>query len=151
MNRIGRNLNTIYRTERLITRRRMAVVRNQSILMAMAGLAALIGLVLINMSLFFLLQTRMSPAGAAGLLALLNVVIAGGLVAVAGKMSVEDEIAPAVEVRDMAIADLEAEVDEATQEVRGIANSLKGLHSDPLGSLSTFVIPLLSMLLKKKT
>ena len=39
----------------------------------------LIGLVLINMSLFFLLQTRMSPAGAAGLLALLNVVVSGAI------------------------------------------------------------------------
>ncbi len=149
MNRISRSLTTVYRTEGLIARRRFAVVQNQIILMAFAGAVALIGLILLNVALFFMLQERMSPAAAAGTLALVNIVFAGFLAGVATKLNVESEIASAVEVRNLAIADLEFEVEGATQEVRDIVNSLQGLRQDPFGSLSALILPLLTALLKK--
>ncbi|MGR3661512.1 MAG: hypothetical protein ACU0CA_10075 [Paracoccaceae bacterium] len=150
MSRISRSLTTIYRTERLIARRSLAVLQNQIVLIALAGVVALIGLILVNVSLFYVLETRVSPAAASGILAVINIFFAGLLAAVAGRMNVENEIAPAVEVRDMAIADLEAEIEEASKEVRDIVNSLKGLGRDPLGSLSTLVLPLITAILKKK-
>ncbi|MBE9475645.1 MAG: phage holin family protein [Proteobacteria bacterium] len=149
MNHISRSLTTIYRTERLIARRSLAVFQNQIVFVALACVAALIGLILVNVSLFFVLETYMSQAAASGILAVGNIIFAGLLAAVAGRMSVEKEIAPAVEVRDMAIEDLEADVEAATREVREIANSLKGIGRDPLGSLSTLILPLITMLLKK--
>lgn len=149
MHRISRSLTTIYRTERLIARRSLAVIQNQIVLVALAGVVALIGLILVNVSLFFVLEARMSPAAATGILAVVNIGFAGLLAAVAGRLNVEKEIAPAVEVRDMAIADLEAEVEEASQEVREIVKSLKGLGQNPLGSLSTLVLPLITAILKK--
>jgi hypothetical protein len=151
VNRISRSLTTIYRTETLIARRRLAVVQNQTVLMALAGVVALIGLILVNVSLFFVLKAWVSPAAASGILAVCNLALAALLASAAGKMNVEAEIAPAVEVRDLAIADLEAEIGEATKEARDIAQSLKGLHKDPLGSMSNLLIPLLTLVLKKKT
>lgn len=149
MNRIARNLTLIYRTERLIARRRFSIVQSQTIMMALAGIAALISLILVNCSLFFELSEQMSPAAASAILALGNIALALLLALRANRMNVEDEIAPAVEVRDLAIADLEAEMEDATKEVRNIVNSVKGLHKDPFGSLSTVVLPLLTAMLKK--
>lgn len=151
MNHFSRNLTIIYRTERLIARRSLAVFQTQITLGVLAGVAALIGLVLLNVSLFFVLQARMSPAGAAAILSALNIALAGVIALIANRMSIEREIAPAVEVRDMAIEDLERDIEGATQEIRDIANGLKGLGRDPLGSLSTLIIPLIGALLKKKT
>jgi hypothetical protein len=149
VNRITRNLTTIYRIERLIARRRFSIVQSQAILMALAGVVALIGLILLNWSLFFVLEVRMSPAAASAILALVNIALAGLLASRAGRMNVEDEIAPAVEVRDLAIADLEAEVEDAAKEVRDIVNLLKGLRKDPFGSLTTLILPLVTAILKK--
>jgi hypothetical protein len=150
MKRISRNLTTIYRTERLITRRRIAVVQQQTVLMALAGLAALAGLILLNITFYFVLTKWISPAVAAGTLAFVNLALAGLLASVAGRMSVEDEIAPAVEVRDMAITDLEAELEGITLEARQTVNAIKGLGSNPLGSVATLLVPVLTAALKKK-
>ena len=149
MNRITRNLTTIYRIERLIARRRFSVVQRQAILIALAGVVALIGLIFVNWSLFLVLEMRMSPAAASAILAVVNIALAGLLALRAGRMNVEDEIAPAVEVRDLAIADLEAEVEDAAKEVRDIVNLLKGLRKDPFGSLTTLILPLVTAILKK--
>lgn len=151
MNRISRSLTTIYRTERLIARRRLAVIQNQTVLMALAGVAALLGLALLNVALFFALSERLSPAASAGILAVVNLALAALLASRAGKIDIEAEIAPVIEVRDLAISDLEAEIGEATQEVRQITDSITNLHRDPFGSLSTLILPLVTTLLKKKS
>lgn len=150
MNRISRSITTIYRTESLIARRRLAVVQNQTILMALAGVVAMIGLILLNLCFYFVLSAWLSPAAAAGVLAVLNLIFAAVLATSAGRLNVEQEIAPAVEVRDMAIADLEAEVQEFGGDVRQVVGSLKSIPRDPFGSLATLLLPLLTSLLKKK-
>ena len=150
MKRISRNLTTIYRTEHLIARRRFAVMRKQTLLMALAGIAALAGLTLLNVSFFFFLETRVSPAGAAAILAAANLALAGILVAVAGRSNVEDEIASAIELRDMAIADIEEELDDVAAEARDVVQTIKGVSANPLGSLATLLVPLLTAVLKKQ-
>lgn len=150
MNRIGRNLTIIYRTERLITRRRLAVVQQQTVLMALAGLAALAGLVLLNITLYLVLTGWVSPAMAAGILTAGNLLLSGLLVSIAGRTNVEQEIAPAVEVRDMAIADIEDELEGMATEARDVVNSVKALGANPLGSLSTLLVPIITSALKNK-
>lgn len=150
MNRFSRNLAIIYRTESLITRRRVAVMQKQTVLMALAGLAALAGLILLNVTMYLVLNTWISPAVSAGILTVVNLGLAGLLASVAGGASVENEIAPAVEVRDMAIADIEAELDSMALETREVINSVKNLGSNPLGSLTTILVPILTAALKKK-
>ena len=48
MSRISRNISIILRSERLIAQRRMAVLRRQTGMMAAAGIAAGLGLVMLN-------------------------------------------------------------------------------------------------------
>ena len=150
MNRIGRNLTTIYRTERLITRRRIAVVQQQTVLMALAGLAALAGLILLNITIYLVLTKWVSPPVAAGILTVVNLGLAGVLASIAGRTNVEQEIESAVEVRDMAIADLEAELEGMSNEARQTVNAIKGLGANPLGSIATLLVPILTAALKKK-
>ncbi|NVO55516.1 hypothetical protein HW561_06915 [Rhodobacteraceae bacterium B1Z28] len=150
MSRVSRNLVTIYRTERLIARRRLAVVQQQTIMMVLAGIAALASLVLLNVALFFALQTVMSSASAAAILSLGNLLLAGLLVLIARRTNVEDEIAPAVEVRDMAIADIEEELEDMATEAREVVQAVKSFGANPLGSLTALLIPILTAVLKKK-
>ncbi len=150
MSRFSRNLVTIYRTERLIARRRFAVMQQQTILMVLAGIAALAGLVALNVAIFFALDALMSSAGAAAVLAAGNLVLAALLVLFARRTSVEDEIAPAVEVRDMAIADVEEEMEEMAAEAREVVQAVKSIGANPLGSLPALLVPLLTALLKNR-
>jgi hypothetical protein len=150
MSRFSRNLVTIYRTERLIARRRFAVMQQQTILMVLAGIAALAGLVALNVSIFFALDALMSSAGAAAVLSAGNLVLAALLVLFARRTSVEDEIAPAVEVRDMAIADVEDEMEEMATEAREVVQAVKSIGANPLGSLPALLVPLLTALLKNR-
>lgn len=150
MNRIGRNLTIIYRTERLITRRRLAVIQQQTVLMALAGLAALAGLVLLNLTLYLVMTAWVSPAASAGLLTAGNLLLAGLLATIAGRINVEQEIAPAAEVRDMAIADIEDELEGMATEARDVVNSVKALGANPMGSLSTLLVPMIAAALKNK-
>ncbi|WP_298847776.1 hypothetical protein [uncultured Ruegeria sp.] len=150
MSRLSKNLVTIYRTERLITRRRLAVVQQQTILMGIAGILVLLAVVLLNVSLFLALQNSMSPASAAALLAFGNLVFAGFLVLIARRNTVEEEVAPAVEVRDMAIADIEDELEEMTAEAREVVQAVKSIGSNPLGSAATLLVPLINMLIKSR-
>ncbi|WP_223421659.1 hypothetical protein [Tateyamaria pelophila] len=150
MNRISRSVTTIYRTERLIARRRLAVIQNQTILMALAALVAVIGLALFNLCFYLLLSAWLSPAAAAGILGVLNVVLAAVLASSAARMNVEQEIASAVEVRDMAIADLETEIESIGGDMRQVIGVLKSVPKDPFGSLMTVLLPILTALLKKK-
>jgi hypothetical protein len=150
MNRISRSITTIYRTESLIARRSLAVIQNQTILMALAGVLAMIGLVFLNLCFYFILSGLVSPTWAACILAILNLILTLVLAITAAKLNVEREIAPVVEVRDMAIADLEVEMQDFGSDVRQIVGSLKNIPADPLGSLTTLLVPILTPLLKKK-
>lgn len=151
MNRISRSLTTIYRTERLIAQRRFTLVQFQTILFVASGLVAFAGLILLNMALYFFLVTKMYPAGAAAILALGNLALAALLALVAGRVSVEKEIAPAIEMRDMAIADLETELETASLEVREIIHTMKTAKTDPFGSLMALLVPIATAVVKKKT
>ncbi|MBT3143178.1 hypothetical protein DS909_03020 [Phaeobacter gallaeciensis] len=150
MNRISRNLTTVYRTERLIARRRFAVVQQQTIMMVVAGIAGLAGLILLDISLFFVLKTWLSSAAAAALLSLANLLLAGLLVLVAKRSNVEQEIAPAIEVRDMAIADIEEELEEMATEAREVVEAVKSFGANPLGSLPALLVPILTTILSNK-
>ncbi|GAA6193979.1 hypothetical protein [Phaeobacter sp. NW0010-22] len=150
MNRISRNLTTVYRTERLIARRRFAVVQQQTIMMVVAGIAGLAGLILLDISLFFVLKTWLSSAAAAALLSLSNLLLAGLLVLVAKRSNVEQEIAPAIEVRDMAIADIEEELEEMATEAREVVEAVKSFGANPLGSLPALLVPILTTILSNK-
>ncbi|RYH11665.1 phage holin family protein [Tropicimonas sp. IMCC6043] len=148
MNRISRNISFILRAERMIAKRRMAVVTRKAGFVGAAVVLGAAGLVFLNVAAYLALAERMDPALAALLLAAGDLILALILVLVAGRMSAEADIAPVREMRDMAVADLESEVEVAAAEVAAIADSLKTAARHPLAAGVGLIGPLLTILLK---
>lgn len=140
MSRISRNVSIIWRSERLIAQRRLAVLRRQTGLMAAAGVVAGVGLIMLNVAAYLALSTRMEPALAALIVAIVNLGLAGVLVSIASNASADAEVAPVEEVRDLAMEDLEAEIKDATEEVRDVAESVRRLARDPLGLVGSSAV-----------
>lgn len=149
MSRITRNLSIIYRTERLITRRQMAVFQHQTGLMLFAALITGIGIIMLNVAAYQALSLVMQSYLAAVVVAGANLMLAAIMVSLASRMSAEKDVGPAIEMRDLAIAELESDLEEAVDEVRGISRQVTQIARDPLGSaLPAIIGPLLSLLLK---
>lgn len=140
MSRISRNISIILRSERLIAQRRMAVLRRQTGMMAAAGIAAGVGLVMLNVAAFFALVEHLSQPLSALIIALANLAIAAILVSAANKQNAETEVSAVAEVRDLAMEDLEMEVQEATQEVKALAQSVHNMARDPFGMVAPGLI-----------
>lgn len=149
MNRISRNISIALRSERLIVQRKMEVIRTQTGLMAAAGLVAGIGLIMINVAAYFALTTKLSPQSAALIVGMVNFAIAGLLGVYASRINADSDVGGAIEVRDMAIEDLEAEIEDVTREAQQVVSDVRQLVKNPLGSaLPGIVGPLISALLK---
>ena len=147
MSRISRNLSIILRAERMIARANMAVLRNQTALMVLAALVAAIGLVMLNVAAFYWLKTIWSPPLAALVVALVNLLLAGVLVRIATRQNTASDLAPITELRDLAIEDLEAEMQGGLDQLRDVTDNVRRLARNPLGSaLPALLVPLISAL-----
>lgn len=134
MSRLVRNATVVLKSERLIARRRLAVIRSQTGLMALAGVAGGVGLLAANAAIYFRLAETLSQAAAAGWLAAGNFLLAGVLVAVASRLNADRDVEAATELRDLAIEDLEREVTALTAEAQGLVRALGNVRRDPLGT-----------------
>lgn len=149
MKRIVRNTSIILRTQGLIAQRSLVVAHKKLALVLFAGLVALLGLLMLNVAAYQALQTPLGDPIAALIVAVVNFIIAAGLMLWAGKANADAEIYAVTEVRDMAVADLEAELDEMKDEATAIIEDLRGIRRDPLGAMtSSLLLPLLSAILK---
>ena len=147
--RVGRNINIAMRAERLMARRRFSVLQRQTALLALAGLIAGIGVVMLNVGVFFWLSAPLGKAAAGAVLAGVNFALAVALAMFAGRINVEAELQPAMEVRDLALEDIESEVGEALAEARELAEDVRRMARNPLGSIAPGLIgPALSILSK---
>ncbi len=148
IDRVSRNLSLLLRCERLIARRRVTVLRDQSAMMLLAALIATLGLIMLNVAGFFALRNSLSPMGAAFAMALLDLILAAVIVFLALRLDAETELEAAAELRDLAIEELETELRKTAADARAIGNDLRRVVRDPLGSLLPGVIgPLLTLLL----
>ena len=149
MSRISRNIQIIFRAEKLIARRQMATAGRKA---GFIGVAALMGgtaLVFLNIAGYLALAASMAPALAALIVAGVNLVLAGLLVALAGNQNAESEIAAVSEVRDMAMADLEGEMQEATDEARDLVRNVRKIARDPFSAFGlNMLLPLIGLLLE---
>ena len=149
MNRISRNISIVLRAERLMAQRRMAVMRTQAGLMAFAAIVGGLALVMLNVAGFFALRTTLSPQWAALIVAGVNIVLAAILIAAASRMSAKAELEPVTELRDMAIEEIETDLQAAAGEARELADNVRRIAQDPLGTMIPGVLlPLLTSFLK---
>ncbi len=149
MKRVTRNITIVWRAERLIAQRRLAILRKQMTAVAVAGLVGLFGLVMLCLAAYFALEPMLGAPVAALVVALANLLIAIVLANWASGLSAEDDIAPVAEVRDIALEDLEAEAGDVAEEVRGVVDDVRQIARNPLSVFSSDMIsPLLAALLK---
>ena len=140
MSRISRNISIILRSERLIAQRRMAVLRRQTGMMVAAGIAAGVGLIMLNVAAYFALVEYLSQPLSALCIALANIGVAAVLVSAANKQNVSTEVSAVTEVRDLAMADLELEIQDATEEAKVLAQSVHRMARDPFGTVAPGLI-----------
>ncbi|MDV7143856.1 phage holin family protein [Tropicimonas sp. TH_r6] len=111
-------------------------MRRQTGLFGAAGVAASLGIVMLNVSAFLALAEVVSTPLAALIVAVANLIIAGVLASVAGNQSAEAETAPVTEVRDMALEDIDAELQVFVAEAKTTADNVKRMARDPVGMVA---------------
>ncbi|WP_170773452.1 phage holin family protein [Ruegeria lacuscaerulensis] len=146
MSRISRNISIILRAERLIAQRQVAVAAKRTGIYAAAGLAVGLAAVMLNVAGFFWLSETLSTTSAALIVAGIDLVVAVLLAVVANSMTARTDTSDAVELRDMALQDIETEIRENFADAR---NAVTGIRRDPLGTLTPEIVSaLLGVLLK---
>ena len=149
MNRISKSVSLIIRSERLMAERRMAVIGKQTGLLAFGILVAGIGVIMLTASAYLALAEWLGPPLAALIVSLVDFALAVALVMIASKQSAEVEIKPVIEVRDMAVDDLNQELQLATQDARALVEGVRAIGQNPLGLANVGMIaPLITALLK---
>jgi hypothetical protein len=148
-NRVGRNISVALRAERVIAQRRVAAIRKQTGMMAFAGLVAGIGVVMINVAAFFGLATSLGNAWAAVVVAMANFAIAALVALLASRADAEKDLDSVIEVRDLAMEEIEAELGDALDEARDLAANVRRIARDPLGTAGLgLIVPVLTLLAK---
>ncbi len=136
MSRISRNLSIILRTERLIAQRNMTVLAKRVGFFAAAGMAAGLAVIMLNVAGYLALVSVTGKPWAALIVALVNLAVALVLAAIANSVSAEADTAPVAELRDIAISDIEAEMQDMLAEARETVQGLKAVSRDPMGTLA---------------
>ncbi|WP_170355135.1 phage holin family protein [Ruegeria lacuscaerulensis] len=137
MSRISRNISIILRAERLIAQRQVAVAAKRTGIYAAAGFAIGLAVVMLNIAGFFWLSATLTKPVAALILAGLNLVLAVLLALIANSMTASTDTTAAVELRDMALQDIEVEIKENLTEAR---NVVSGVRRDPIGALTPEIV-----------
>ncbi|WP_170763918.1 hypothetical protein [Ruegeria lacuscaerulensis] len=137
MSRISRNISIILRAERLIAQRQVAVAAKRTGFYAAAGLAVGLAVIMLNVAGFFWLTATLSKPLSALIIAGANLALALILALVANSMSAETDTTAAVELRDMALHDIEAEIRDNLSDAR---NTVAGLRRDPVGVLTPEIV-----------
>ncbi len=146
MSRISRNISIVLRAERLIAQRHVAVAARRTGFYAAAGLAVGLAVIMLNVAGFFWLSASLSKPLAALIMAGANLLLAVILALLANTQNAQVDTTAAVELRDMALQDIETEVKDTLTEAR---NTVTGIRRDPLGALSPDIISaILGVLIK---
>lgn len=144
MSRISRNVSIVLRTERLIAQRNMTVLAKRAGFFAAAGLAGALAIIMLNIAGYLALISVMTKPLAALVVAMINLAVALILAAIANSVSAEADTAPVAELRDMAVNDIESEVQDMLAEVRETAHGLRAVSRDPLGALTPGLVGMIA-------
>jgi hypothetical protein len=138
-----RDLRILWRAERIIAESQLRLAFRRTALAAAAGLVALVGLAMLNVTGFLALGPIWGAAWAAFVLAIADLVIAGIALAFALSARTGPEYDLAVELRDLSMKDLETEF-AASKNPLGLLSG-GGSGRDPLEALLPVVLmPLLT-------
>lgn len=149
MEHFVRSLKVFWRSERLLSQNELRLMAQKFQYSALAGLVALFGLVMLSLSLFFALVPYFGQALAALTIAGIDFLLAGILVAYSKTLKPSPEIAMVMEVRDLALADMESGVTRAEAEFSALKKEVQKFVRNPLESMLPMAIgPLVGVVAK---
>jgi hypothetical protein len=124
-----RHLKVLWTAERMLGEIKIRTLTQKIIFAAIAALAGLFGLGMLNLAAFFALQPQLGLAGSALLVGFANLAFAGVLVFFASKLAPGPEVKIVEDVREMALADLEAEAEAVQNEIRLVRDEIMSVHA----------------------
>ena len=151
-----RNFRALWRAESIIADLHFRELLSRLMLKAFAGLIAVFGLLMLNISAFFEIEQYFGRVWSAASVALFDFIMAGIIVAVATRYPKSRELTLALEVRQEAIQSFESDArliqnqfSALTDEVRGIKTSMTNFIRHPLDeALSQLIAPLAAILIR---
>ena len=143
MNSLTRNLNILWRSERLIAEAEWRRSSRQITILVLAGVFGLLALIMLNVAGFYWLATTYGTAQAALAVAVADIVIAAILAVSVQSLKTAPETDMIREFRDSALAEIEAEAEsfqthlvQIRDDVKMIGATVSQVAADPIGSLS---------------
>jgi len=153
-------LNLLIKSEKALFRLEMRKRSRQTLFTAIALLAVLAALALLNVTIYLYLVTRFSPMASAGILSGLNLAIAVLFLIVAARQDVGPEAASLEEIRDFAWQQVSRDLDGVKQQVGEFTDGIRkvsgGINSvikrdySALAAMLPFVQSMLAARKKKK-
>lgn len=142
---VFRHLRILWRAERIIAETRLRVLLRRSMLYAFAGLIAVFGLAMLNVAAYFFLHTYWGPIWAALAAALGDLVIALVMVLIALAIRPGPELPAALELRDISMQGLEAELGPLQDRFAWLSRAAR----DPFDTvLPAILIPLITSIMR---
>jgi hypothetical protein len=135
MERLVRSLRILWKSERLLADQQLKLAAARLQLNGLAGLIAVFGLAMLNGAAFFALAPAWGQAWSALAVGSADLALAAGLVAYGRSLQPGTEVEIVKEVRDTALADLEAEAALIEAEVVGFRDEARRFLNNPLDSL----------------
>lgn len=153
MNTLLSRLRILVSTEMILLKAETSRRANRTLLMLGALGCVLLGILLANFSLFFVLTDQTLHASAAAWLALANFAVAAIPAFLARKSKAGPEELMVQEIRDLAHAELDDEFKQVTQEFSNVASTIKQIQQGGIGGLAppalAAILPSLIKMLKE--
>ena len=147
METLVRNLKIVMKSDRMLAEIKLKLIGQKIVLFIVAGLGGLFALGMLNMAVFFAIQQVYSSAIAALLVGLGNLFFVGILLFILQRLDTGPEAKIVEEVREMAIADIEAEAKDFQNELRLVRDEIAGMRvgitnlvKNPLGALAPHLL-----------
>jgi hypothetical protein len=151
-----RNIHGLWRAETIIADLHFRQLLTRTIFKAFAGLVAVFGLLMLNVTAFFALEQYFGRVWSAASVSFFDFAVAGILVAVSATRPRSREMALALEVRQSAIQGFESDArliqdqfSTLSNEIRGIKASMTNFVKHPLDeAMSQLIVPLSAIIVR---
>lgn len=145
MKRLAHSLKVFWRSERLLKANELRLNIKRVQLTGVASLVAVFGLLMLNLAMFFAVAPYWGQALAALTVAVIDLALAALLMAWARQLKPPAEVEMVREVRDMALSEIEHEIDLAHAELLALRKDVRHLVRNPADALLPGLLaPLLS-------
>ena len=129
MEKLVRNLKLLWQSQRMLGEIKLRLAAQKLALSVLAGLGGLFALGMLNLSVFFAIQETLGSSIAALLVGRGNRVPAAGLLLLVQRLAGGREASVVEEVREMALADIEAEAKAFQSELRLVRDEIADMRS----------------------